>query len=184
MSDAKLGIVVRRDQRVVSTHVLAEEVVKIGRAPKSHIPLDDENVSRMHAILERRDDGWRLIDLGSAAGTRVGGRSVNSCPLAVRDVIEIGPFTLELVLAHELSGAPPEVPSSPAPARPSKPTLPCPACGSLEPRVETELHTHFAAPGVSFDAPDMLTRVRAELCRDCGHIALFLRDPKAVVPRE
>jgi hypothetical protein len=137
----------------------------------------------MHALLERRDDGWRLIDLGSAAGTRVGGRPVNSCPLALRDVIEIGPFTLQLVPAHELSAAPPEVASAPA-AAPSKPALPCPACGSLEPRVTTELHTHFAAPEVAFDAPDMLARVRAELCRDCGHIALFLRDPKSVVPRE
>ncbi len=181
MAEANLGIVVRLGQRVVATHALTDDVVKIGRLANCKIPLTDDSVSRMHAVLERSGDAWRIIDLGSSTGTRVGGHPVNNSPVAVGDVIGIGPFELVLVPVHELAPTGSNVASAPAPAKPSSR---CPSCGSAQPRIETELHTSFTAPDLAFDTPNALDRVRAELCRDCGHIALFLRDRQALVPRE
>jgi hypothetical protein len=49
----------------------------IGRAPGCDLVLsEDLSVSRLHAELSRRDDGWILLDLNSMNGTRVNGRRV------------------------------------------------------------------------------------------------------------
>ena len=45
----------------------------IGRGAHNDVVVDDDSVSDTHAKLQRRDDGWYLIDLGSTNGTYVGG---------------------------------------------------------------------------------------------------------------
>ena len=45
----------------------------IGRGAHNDVVIDDDSVSDIHAKLQRRDDGWYLIDLSSTNGTYVGG---------------------------------------------------------------------------------------------------------------
>jgi len=45
----------------------------IGRTRDCDLCLTDLSVSRMHALLVRREDGWMLSDLGSHNGTRLNG---------------------------------------------------------------------------------------------------------------
>jgi hypothetical protein len=45
----------------------------IGRTRECDLCLSDLSVSRMHALLVRREDGWVLSDLGSHNGTRLNG---------------------------------------------------------------------------------------------------------------
>ena len=45
----------------------------VGRGAHNDVVVDDDSVSDTHAKLQRRDDGWYLIDLGSTNGTYVGG---------------------------------------------------------------------------------------------------------------
>jgi two-component system response regulator AtoC len=74
-------------------------VVGIGRDPDSDIVLLNEDVSRRHARLEFVAGSWMLSDLQSTRGTRVGGQSINSKSLALREAFSIGPYTLAVVPA-------------------------------------------------------------------------------------
>src|SRR5688500_2630627 len=52
-----------------------EPVVRIGRTPSSEVQLQDEAVSRVHAMFERGPEGVMLTDLGTM-NTRVNGSPV------------------------------------------------------------------------------------------------------------
>lgn len=51
-------------------------LVHIGRGQHNDVILADDSVSDTHAKLQRRDDGWYLIDVGSTNGTYVGGHRI------------------------------------------------------------------------------------------------------------
>jgi pSer/pThr/pTyr-binding forkhead associated (FHA) protein len=48
----------------------------VGRDEEAAIRVDEPLVSRRHARIERRPDGWVVIDLGSTNFTRVNGERV------------------------------------------------------------------------------------------------------------
>jgi pSer/pThr/pTyr-binding forkhead associated (FHA) protein len=73
---------------------LAKPSVTIGRAATSDVVLGDSKVSRFHARLECEGRSFRLVDLGSANGTRVNGVRVERAALAAGDVIGLGDSTL------------------------------------------------------------------------------------------
>jgi pSer/pThr/pTyr-binding forkhead associated (FHA) protein len=50
----------------------------VGRGAHNEIVLTDDSVSESHAKLQRRDDGWYVVDLGSTNGTYVGGQRLNA----------------------------------------------------------------------------------------------------------
>jgi DNA-binding response OmpR family regulator len=56
--------------------VLDQEAVTIGRGSDCDIVLPERAVSRHHARIERRNQGYLLIDLGSKNGTHVNGQEV------------------------------------------------------------------------------------------------------------
>ncbi len=59
-------------------------VWKVGRSRQSNIVLDDEMVSRSHAMIRRTGDEFLLIDLGSRNGAYLNGRRV-SVPVYLKD---------------------------------------------------------------------------------------------------
>ena len=77
--------VVQNDE-VISSVVLDQDVIKVGKLTSSHLRLPaDSDVSRVHAVIERGVDGsLTVIDLGSATGTFVDGVRV------VRGVLPLG----------------------------------------------------------------------------------------------
>src|SRR5688500_13354628 len=80
-------------------HVFALPIgtTRIGRAPESEIRIEDESVSRAHAILEVESDSVVLHESGSRNGVRVNGAlRRGTIELAPGDKIQIG--TAELVL--------------------------------------------------------------------------------------
>ena len=85
-----------KEQLVVLTGPLKDRVfeisgaVSIGRSPDNVMHLDDLQVSRKHAIIERDGRGVILRDLGSGNGTFVAGRRVLEYKLAPGDIIKIG----------------------------------------------------------------------------------------------
>jgi hypothetical protein len=77
----------------------------IGRTRDCDLCLTDLSVSRMHALLIRREDGWVLSDLGSHNGTRLNGWLVREA-VRVRagDRVEFGS------MAFIIQGDPPPAP--------------------------------------------------------------------------
>jgi pSer/pThr/pTyr-binding forkhead associated (FHA) protein len=66
----------------------------IGRSPDCGIFLDDVTVSRKHAVLVERDDGFFVEDQGSLNGTFVNRKRVESAQLEDGDELQIGKYRL------------------------------------------------------------------------------------------
>ena len=80
-----------RGDELIRTESLAQDIIKVGKLPSSHLRIDDENVSRMHAVIEvTGPDEIYIIDLGSASGTIVNGKKVNKCKLQGGDEVKLG----------------------------------------------------------------------------------------------
>ncbi|MDH5491638.1 MAG: TonB family protein [Myxococcales bacterium] len=130
-------------EELVRTERLAQDIIKIGKLPSSHLRLDDENVSRMHAVIEvTSPEEIHIIDLGSASGTIVNGKKVNKSELKRGDVLNIGDLKIEVDVSEggALAAAPPpKAPGAPVPPRPGKPSAP-----AVNP---------FASKGSPFAAP-------------------------------
>jgi pSer/pThr/pTyr-binding forkhead associated (FHA) protein len=73
---------------------LDRKVVRVGRSLAADIHLDDDSVSRRHAVLVMHPSGVRLLDDRSANGTFLNGRRVARADLLDGDVITLGRFVL------------------------------------------------------------------------------------------
>jgi hypothetical protein len=138
---------------LVLTETIAQGVIKIGRDQKCHLRLEDDSVSRMHAVIEAKPEEVQLIDLGS--GTFVNGAQINKCALVGGEEIRIGNTRLvisigEAVDASTIATAPAATASA-APASPAPPVmaasapLAAPFAGVVTPPVESS----FGAPASS-----------------------------------
>jgi pSer/pThr/pTyr-binding forkhead associated (FHA) protein len=66
----------------------------VGRNPDADVFLDDVTVSRDHAVLVRRNEGWFLDDSGSLNGTYVNRRRIDSHRLEDGDELQVGKYKL------------------------------------------------------------------------------------------
>src|SRR6186713_555506 len=162
MAGAKAPLTFRifKGDQLIREERLSLSVIKLGKVPSAHLKLDDETVSRMHAIIEVNGPGdVSIIDLGSTKGTFVNGQKVNKAKLQSGDTIVVGETRIELAIgvgeevddAVTRVGAPAHqdiMASSPAPAPYTPPPTPPPA-----PRAPAPQAASFAAPPQSFAAP-------------------------------
>jgi hypothetical protein len=119
--------------QLVRRDTIAQDIVKVGKDPRSHLRVDDELASRMHAVIEVGSPAdITLIDLGNEPGTLVNGQRVNKCKVRPGDQIQIGSTLIVLENAEPATAqataagfgtaeaapvgfAPPAAPSSPGP---------------------------------------------------------------------
>jgi pSer/pThr/pTyr-binding forkhead associated (FHA) protein len=74
---------------------LSSEVTHIGRGLAADLRLDEDSVSRRHAILVRRRSGSRILDDRSSNGTFVNGRRITqAADLRNGDVLVLGRVVL------------------------------------------------------------------------------------------
>lgn len=76
---------------------LTRTAIRIGRSEENDIQLNNGSVSRHHAELNRRDDGWHIVDLASTNGVRVNDAPVSAAPLKSSDLVEIGEVRFRFV---------------------------------------------------------------------------------------
>jgi FHA domain len=74
--------------------LLDAKVTHIGRGLTSDVRVEEQRVSRSHAILVRHGHHTRLLDNRSANGTFVNGRRIIATNIADGDVIRIGPVVM------------------------------------------------------------------------------------------
>src|SRR5215212_6622912 len=100
--------------QLVRRETVTQDIVKVGKDPKSHLRVDDELASRMHAVIEvASPDDITLIDLGNEPGTMVNGARVNKCKITPGDQLQIGGTTIVFESAQPVVAAAAPPPKAP-----------------------------------------------------------------------
>jgi pSer/pThr/pTyr-binding forkhead associated (FHA) protein len=85
-TDNELTIHMKDDKKVS----VNSETVTIGRSPDNTIVIDDPSVSRKHARITRKGDGYYLEDLNSTNGVTIDGVSVDGKEIEQGAVVKLG----------------------------------------------------------------------------------------------
>jgi len=168
MAGAKVPLTFRifKGDQLLREERLSLSVIKLGKVPSAHLKLDDETVSRMHAIIEVNGPGdVSIIDLGSTKGTFVNGQKVNKAKLQSGDTIVVGETRIELAfgageeeeVATSVStpAAPPAPEVMASAPRPPMPAAPAPMASAppAPPRAAAQPAPAFAPPAPAFAPP-------------------------------
>ena len=108
--------------QLVRRESVTHDIVKIGKDPKSHLRVDDELASRMHAVIEvASPEDITLIDLGNEPGTIVNGLRIHKGKIEPGDAIQIGGTRIHLESAEVAAAAPVPAPHGAADDAPPEP---------------------------------------------------------------
>ncbi len=69
---------------------VSRDMFVIGRAPECDVVLPDQLVSRKHARIEKRADGWYVVDLDSGNGTFLNDERISESLLYDGDLVQVG----------------------------------------------------------------------------------------------
>lgn len=136
---------------LVQVYELPGPEVTIGRDVGQHIRIDNDAVSRHHAILLHSGGAWTVQDLATSNGTQLNGRPVDFAPLKPGDAIQVGKHTVLFEPSREqlrlLEPARPVLGMTPRPA--STVFMDPDDMASVMRRVEEEraAHLRLVAPG-------------------------------------
>ena len=87
------------DQFLREERITSAAPIKIGKLSSSHLRMEDETVSRMHAVIETNGpDDISIIDLGSTTGTFVNGQKINKAKLQPGDNIVVGNTRIDFAI--------------------------------------------------------------------------------------
>jgi len=149
MAKAVLTFALYQGDALQRRETVTQDIVKVGKDPKSHLRVDDELASRMHAVIEvAGPEDITLIDLGNEPGTMVNGARVNKCKLHVGDQIQVGQTYIVLESADaagaEAVAAPPPPAFGGAAPNPFAAAAPSPFAAASNP-FEVRSSNPFAA---------------------------------------
>lgn len=131
MSSKTLTLKIFRDEELVDTKTLSQDVIKIGKLKSSHLCLDDDAVARMHAVIEVSGSDIRVIDLGSSSGTVLNGAPIDkNASLNQGDVLTFGPYRIEVAAVADAVAAAAPVATAPAAAAPAATPMGAPSAAA------------------------------------------------------
>lgn len=87
-----------RGQRLISVKQFTQEQVVVGRKTESNLCLDDENVSPLHAVIEKRGENYFLSDLGSESGIAIEGVRVLETEIQNGEAFTVGPYSIRFYI--------------------------------------------------------------------------------------
>ncbi len=104
----------------------------VGRDPSADVVLNDPSVSRRHAVIEWRAQGWVVVDQRSANGTWINGHRMDEALLQGGEELRLGAVAFEVGVvqggrapeARRKPEAPPQYTPPPQPVPSSRPAAP------------------------------------------------------------
>lgn len=84
-----------RNDKLVEVRQFDSDQIIIGHGADVQLDLRDDQVSPIHCLIELRDSGFYLSDLGSKNGTFRNAKQVLDEPLSSGDKIGIGPYSIQ-----------------------------------------------------------------------------------------
>jgi pSer/pThr/pTyr-binding forkhead associated (FHA) protein len=96
----------------VGTTYPVESGVTLGREKGAGLFLRDKGASRKHVQFEKDANGWHVVDLKSANGTKVNGNKITRHALVPGDVIEIGDSKLKWIHDQTAGAKPAATPAA------------------------------------------------------------------------
>ena len=111
----KTPIILRiyRDGKLEATRQFDVDQIVIGRNADSQVALVGDDISPLHAVIELRDTGYYIVDLGSASGTFRAGQKILDEALRSGDELKIGSYKIEFFVGVPKPMQKPEVPVVP-----------------------------------------------------------------------
>ena len=89
-------LIVSRDGKLLAEHAFTDKKMLLGRSDFADILIDDDYVSKIHAVFLLYADALVMLDLNSANGTTVNSRRVRKTILKDGDVISLGNHRLKV----------------------------------------------------------------------------------------
>lgn len=142
--------IIIKDGAQPRTEKLQAEVTALGRVAQGSagIVIKDPSLSRQHAEIRKKGEGYVIVDLGSRNGTFVNGVQTKEQPLAPGDKIELG--NIVIVFDREIAGR--DYAPRKKGAGEAEPAAAAPDAGETKRRGDSEKHRR-AAPSLA--TPDL-----------------------------
>jgi len=98
-------LIISYNGKVVQEVELGSTRTLLGRSGLSDIVIDNQYVSKQHAMLVKSDSGLILVDLKSRNGTLVNSKPVQSQVLRNNDIISLGDFRIKVIFPADYTQA-------------------------------------------------------------------------------
>ncbi len=95
--------------KLIDVKQFKSDQVVIGANNEAQVCLVGDSVSPLHALIEERDEGHYISDLGSSSGTLKNGKKVLDEKINSNDSIEIGDYKIEFFIGVPKPVAPPKI---------------------------------------------------------------------------
>ncbi|MBL4622019.1 MAG: FHA domain-containing protein, partial [Immundisolibacteraceae bacterium] len=99
-ADAPVGpyLLIRSGDRAGEKILLVNNRYSIGRTPGNDIVLEDQSISKRHALIVRTNGGWKIEDCESTNGTSINGETVMGGQLHHADRVRIGGIKIAFIV--------------------------------------------------------------------------------------
>lgn len=84
-----------KGQQLIEVKQFDREQIIFGREADVQVDLKDDSVSQIHCLIELRESGYFICDLGSSTGTYKDGKSVLDESISSGQYFEVGPFRIQ-----------------------------------------------------------------------------------------
>jgi TonB family protein len=112
-----------KDSKMLEVKQFERDQIIFGQDADVQVELNDEDVSAIHCLIELRDSGYYVCDLGSQTGTFKNGQQILDEPISSGDQIRIGPYTIHFFVGVPKPKGPPNVVPTPGVETPSNNVL-------------------------------------------------------------